>query len=136
MKWYLKVVRDNYANFKGRARRKEYWMFTLFNIIFLYALVLISAALVSATDTIEFLFLYFIYFLAIFIPSLAVGIRRLHDVGKSGWFYLIGLIPFIGGIWLFVLFITEGDKGPNQYGVDPKAPNTSEIENIGKPLIE
>ena len=62
----------------------------------------------------------------------AVAVRRLHDVGKSGWFYLISLIPLIGGIWLFVLFVTEGDKGANQYGPDPKAPNAEEINEIGQ----
>ena len=78
------------------------------------------------------MFLYLIYVLAVFIPSLAVAVRRLHDVGKSGWFYLISLIPLIGGIWLLILFVTEGDKGPNQYGPDPKAPNSEEINEIGQ----
>lgn len=136
MKWYLKVIRDNYANFKGRARRKEYWMFTLFNIIFLYALMFISMGIAAATDTTGVAFIYIIYLLAVLVPTLAVIVRRLHDVGKSGWFYFIGLIPIIGSIWLLVLFVTEGDKGPNQYGPDPKAPNTEEIDDIGKPVIE
>ncbi|WNH07817.1 DUF805 domain-containing protein [Thalassobellus suaedae] len=136
MKWYLKVVRDNYANFNGRARRQEYWMFVLFNAIFIIAIATISGGIASATDTPALFGLYAIYTLGVFIPSLAVGVRRLHDVGKSGWFYLIGLIPFIGGIWLFVLFVTEGDKGPNQYGPDPKIENSLEIDEIGKPQVE
>lgn len=136
MKWYLKVVRDNYANFTGRARREEYWMFILFNFIFVIAIMAISGGIVAVTDIPAFMGLYAIYALAVLIPSLAVAVRRLHDVGKSGWFYLIALIPFIGPIWLFVLFVTEGDKGTNQYGPDPKAENVEEIDEIGNPQIE
>lgn len=132
MEWYLKVVRDNYANFEGRARRQEYWMFALFNLIFLIAIALLSGVLASLFKAPFFMSLYFIYILGVIIPSLAVAVRRLHDVGKSGWFYFIGLIPLIGGIWLFVLFVTEGDKGANQYGPDPKAPNAEEINEIGQ----
>jgi uncharacterized membrane protein YhaH (DUF805 family) len=136
MKWYLKVVRDNYANFTGRARREEYWMFALFNFIFIIAIIAVSAGLSGATETPAFMALYFIYLLGIMIPSLAVAVRRLHDVGKSGWFYFIALIPFIGAIWLLVLFVTEGDKGANQYGPDPKAENIEEINQIGKPQLD
>ena len=136
MKWYLKVVKDNYANFSGRARRKEYWMFTLFNIIFLYGLILISGALTYATETPVFMFLYVIYALAVLIPSFGVVVRRLHDTGKSGWYYFVSLIPLVGFIWLLVLLVTEGDKGPNQYGPDPKAIDNEEIEEIGQPQIE
>lgn len=132
MEWYLKVVRDNYANFEGRARRQEYWMFVLFNLIFIIAIALLSGVLASLFNAPFFMFLYIIYVLGVIIPSLAVAVRRLHDVGKSGWFYFISLIPLIGGIWLFILFVTEGDKGPNQYGPDPKAPNAEEINEIGQ----
>jgi len=75
--------------------------------------------------------LYILYVLAVVIPSLAVAVRRLHDTGKSGWFYLVALIPLIGGIWLIVLFATEGDVGPNAYGPDPKRPNSDDINRIG-----
>ncbi len=78
-------------------------------------------------------FIYIIYAAGVFLPSLAVAIRRLHDQGKSGWFYLVGLIPFIGGIWLIILLATEGDRGPNEYGADPKGNNDSEINEIGTP---
>ena len=124
MEWYLKVVRDNYANFEGRARRKEYWMFVLFNmlIIFaLYTLVFIGIAMESDTITIIGSGVLLVYALAVLIPSIAVVVRRLHDQDKSGWFYLVGLIPLIGGIWILILMVTEGTSGPNQYGEDPKA---------------
>lgn len=131
MKWYLKVVRDNYANFEGRARREEYWMFVLFNFLIVIGIAIISGVLVGLTDVAAFMGLYFIYILGVMIPSVAVAVRRLHDTNKSGWFYLVGFIPIIGGIWLLILFITEGDVGPNIYGPDPKKPNYEEINEIG-----
>lgn len=127
MEWYLKVVKDNYANFTGRARRQEYWMFVLFNLIFVIGVAVVSGILTALTDVAAFASLYVIYVLGIIIPSLAVAVRRLHDVGKSGWFYFISLIPLIGGIWLIILFATEGDKGPNSYGPDPKQENQQAI---------
>ena len=127
MNWYLEVLKK-YAVFSGRARRKEYWMFVLFNIL---ALVVATALdnLLGTTFKIEtpygeqampYGYVYLLYSLAVFIPGLAVGVRRLHDVGKSGWFFFIALIPVIGGIWLLVLFASEGNLGPNKYGEDPK----------------
>ena len=123
MKWYLKVVRDNYANFEGRARREEYWMFVLFNTIFfiLFFIPFIAGA-VMESEALMMIggLLLFLYIAALFIPSIAVAVRRLHDQGKSGTWYFIGFVPFIGGIWLLVLMVTEGTHGPNQYGPDPK----------------
>jgi len=125
MEWYLKVMRDNYANFTGRARRKEYWMFALFQAIVMIVLMILDNVLGLGFDIggipLGYGVLYTIGALAHFIPGLAVVVRRLHDVGKSGWFYLIALIPLIGIIWLLVLMCTDGDKGDNAYGPDPKA---------------
>lgn len=115
MEWYLRVVKDNYANFNGRARRKEYWMFFLFNMLFAIVTVIIDFILGT------FLLIYAIYVLALIIPSIAVTIRRLHDIGKSGWWYFILLVPFIGAIWLLVLLCTDGNPGDNSYGPSPKA---------------
>lgn len=119
MGWYLRVIK-NYAVFTGRARRMEYWMFVFFNLIFVN---IIAAALDSAFFGTNFLSLgplAIIYSLFVIIPGLAVVIRRLHDIGKSGWYILILLIPIIGQIWFFVLLVTEGERGQNRYGVDPK----------------
>ena len=114
MEWFLKVVRDNYANFDGRARRKEYWMFALFNFI-------ISCILgILAYIANVFYYLSIIVSLALIIPSIAVAVRRLHDINKSGWMILLCLIPFVN-FYLIYLFFLEGDKGPNEYGQDPKA---------------
>lgn len=119
MNWYLAVLK-NYAGFSGRARRKEYWMFALFNIIFVAVAVILDNLVGTAIDGIGYGLFYFLYLLAVLIPSLAVAVRRLHDVGKSGWMILIGLIPIIGAIWLLVLYVSDSQPGENQYGPNPK----------------
>ncbi len=129
MNWYLKVLKQ-YADFNGRARRKEYWMFVLFNIIFAICAILIDNIIGTAIDGIGYGIVYLLYTLAVFIPGLAVTVRRLHDIGKSGWMILVAFIPFIGGIWLLVLTATEGNLGSNQYGPDPKK-EQDEINQIG-----
>lgn len=130
MNWYIKVLKQ-YADFNGRARRQEYWMFFLFNIIAAFALVMVGGAIGGALDAPAIAMIpYMIYILGVFIPGLAVSVRRLHDQNKSGWYYLVAFIPLIGGIWLLVLLATEGDSGPNQYGADPKSPAT-ELNDIG-----
>lgn len=111
MDWYLKVLRK-YAVFEGRARRKEYWMFVLLNILIGFALGLIEG-IVGFNSGSEESLLANIYSLAVLIPSIAVGVRRVHDVGKSWWFLLI---PIYG----FVLLVTAGDEGENLFGADPK----------------
>jgi uncharacterized membrane protein YhaH (DUF805 family) len=133
--WYKKVVFENYANFKGRARRSEYWYYALTNFL-IQMVFLCLFFLLSASDNVGIGLLFYglmmIYSLAVLIPSLAVAVRRLHDVGKSGWFYFIVLIPIIGVIWLLVLFFTEGDQGVNAYGPDPKADGSESISQIGE----
>lgn len=119
MEWYLKVLK-NYANFEGRARRKEYWMFFLFNTIFAVGATIIDNILGLAIANVGYGPIYIIYGLALLIPGLAVLVRRLHDIGKSGWMIFVALIPLIGGIWLIVLLATEGTTGRNDYGPDPK----------------
>lgn len=105
----------NYAKFSGRATRYEYWMTYLFYVIFYFVVSIVGGILsgITNSETIAFV-LIGIYGLALFIPMLAVQIRRLHDIGKSGWWYFISFIPCIGGIWLLVLNCTSSD-GPNQY---------------------
>ncbi len=117
MNWYLKVLKQ-YADFSGRARRKEYWMFVLFNIIFAIAAMILDTVL--GIGFAGFGPIYGLYLLAMLIPSIAVGVRRLHDIGKSGWMMLVIFIPFVGGIWLLILFILEGQAGTNEYGPNPK----------------
>jgi uncharacterized membrane protein YhaH (DUF805 family) len=128
LEWYLKVVKENYANFEGRARRSEYWYFALVNII-------ISVILGVIDSVIGISVLGGIYSLAVLVPSIAVGVRRMHDIGKSGWYLLVALIPIAGIIWLLVLLCKEGDTGPNEYGADPKNPTFGEFDEIGRPDV-
>ena len=130
MEWYLKVMKQ-YADFNGRARRKEYWMFLLFNIIFALVAMLVDNLLgMRINEQIPYGYLYLLYILATIIPGIAVGVRRLHDVSKSGWWYLIAFIPF-GGLYLLYLFVQDGTPGSNEYGVNPKE-TYNEINEIGQ----
>lgn len=113
MEWYLKCLKQ-YADFKGRARRKEYWMFFLFNFLFSVIFAVLDGIL-QTKGILEGL-----YSLAVLIPGLAVTVRRLHDIGKSGWMILIVLIPIVGMIWLLVLTVTDSALGENEYGPNPK----------------
>jgi uncharacterized membrane protein YhaH (DUF805 family) len=119
MNWYLAVLKK-YAEFSGRARRKEYWMFALFNVIFSIVLSLLDQLLGTVSKDIGLGVFSGLYALAVLLPGLALSVRRLHDVGKSGWWLFIALIPLIGGIWLFVLTVTDSQHSTNQYGANPK----------------
>ena len=114
MNWYLKVVKEHYADFSGRARRTEYWMFVLFNIIIGIALKVIGSLLGIS-------WISWTYSLAVLIPGLAVAVRRLHDTGRSGWWLLICLIPIIGSIWCLVLMCLDSQPESNKWGINPKA---------------
>jgi len=119
MNWYLGVLKK-YREFKGRARRKEYWMFVLFNTIFSGVAAILDNVLGTAIQGIHYGLFYIIYVLAVIIPGLAVLVRRLHDIGKRGWWFFIILIPLIGAIWLLVLLCKDGNPGDNVYGPNPK----------------
>ena len=129
MNWYLDVLKK-YAVFTGRARRKEYWMFTLFQIIFLVVAMILDNIIGTAIDGVGYGLFYIVYALATLIPSLAAGVRRLHDTGRSGWMLLIGLIPIVGSIWLLVLMVLEGNPGENEYGADPKGQASASNETL------
>ncbi|MFB7466471.1 DUF805 domain-containing protein [Streptomyces sp. NPDC056224] len=114
MHHYTDVLKK-YAVFSGRARRQEFWMFVLCNLV--VAAVLVTLDVVLGANGI----LVGAYTLAIFLPCLGLTVRRLHDTGRSGWWYLLILIPLLGWIWLLVLMATEGQAAPNEYGPSPKA---------------
>jgi uncharacterized membrane protein YhaH (DUF805 family) len=120
MNCYLEVLKK-YAVFSGRARRKEYWMFFLFNLIIYVVLALIDGLMGTFSPQAGLGVLSGLYSLAVLIPSLAVTVRRLHDTGRSGWWILIALVPFIGGIVLLVFMVLDSQPGENQYGPNPKA---------------
>ncbi len=128
MQWYIDVLKK-YAVFDGRARRKEYWMFVLFNVIISIILGILDR--IIGTDFgggSSSGWLSTIYSLAVLLPSIGVAIRRMHDTNRSGWWILINLIPCVGFIWFIVLAAQEGTAGDNQYGPDPKA-----AERFGQP---
>lgn len=126
MNYYLKAL-QNYVNFDGRARRAEYWYFVLFNLIFAVVATILDRALGFTIIADRYGPIYALYALFVFLPGLAVSIRRLHDSGKSGWMFLVVLIPLAGPIWLLVLMATEGTKGDNEYGPDPKGQSSSDL---------
>ncbi|NMH89103.1 DUF805 domain-containing protein [Flavivirga algicola] len=119
MNWYLKVLKQ-YADFSGRARRKEYWMFFLISIIISYGIIFISIGLEMPSLAMAST----IYSFAVLIPSLAVGVRRMHDVGKSGWYLLIP-------IYSLILACTDSEAGSNKWGPNPKS-DAEEIDLIGQ----
>lgn len=106
MNWYLEVLKK-FTDFNGRARRKEYWYFVLVNCII--------ATILYFTGKM----FYNIYVFAVFVPSIAVGIRRLHDIDKSGWYVLLSFVPIVN-IWFLILMCTDGTYGSNKYGDSPK----------------
>ncbi|MCS0638277.1 DUF805 domain-containing protein [Streptomyces sp. LP05-1] len=115
MHWYVDVLKK-YAVFSGRARRKEYWMFVLFNVIVSIVLSIIDN--VAGTSPV----ISSIYSIAVLLPALGVTIRRLHDTDRSGWWVLIALIPLVGSIILLVFLASEGKPGVNAHGPNPKQP--------------
>ena len=107
MSWYLDVITKNYINFNGRARRTEFWMFTLVHII----IILLSLFLGPVP--------FILYMLLTIMPAVAVGIRRLHDTGRSGWWILAANVPILFVIYYYYM-VLEGDQGANIYGDSPK----------------
>ncbi|MEA9556024.1 DUF805 domain-containing protein [Xanthomonas nasturtii] len=127
MEWMLLPLK-RYADFEGRSRRKEYWMFMLLQVIVLVVLGImfgIAAAVMGGENGPGPLAwvvgaIIAIFVLALIVPSIAVTVRRLHDQDKSGWFYLISLVPYVGGFIVLVFMCLDGTPGPNQYGESPK----------------
>ncbi len=118
MHWYIDVLRK-YTVFEGRARRKEYWIFALISALILIFLSLIDEMTGWKVWDDEGV-LSLVYSIAVFVPTLAVVVRRLHDTDRSGWWVLIALIPLVGAIVLLVFLILKGNEGDNRFGPDPK----------------
>lgn len=126
MNWFIECITKNYANFSGRARRKEYWMYGLFYVLFMLILVITSAVIcaIMEMNSLEIdrvvIFIVICAYLALLIPTLAVLVRRLHDINKSGWWCLISFVPYVGIIILFIFALLDSTPGRNQYGENPK----------------
>ena len=114
MNWYMEAFRK-YAQFGGRARRMEFWMFTLINVLVIFGLVFFADKALWAN------ILLAAYAVAMFIPCIALTVRRLHDTGRSGWWIFISAVPLIGSIAMIIFEVLPGDVGDNGYGPDPKA---------------
>lgn len=119
MNWYLEVWKK-YAEFSGRARRKEYWYFALFNFIISVLLAFIDGMTGTFSAEVGLGLLGGLYLLAVLIPGIAVSVRRLHDTERSGWWFLIAFIPIIGPLVLLVFFVIDSTPGQNEYGPNPK----------------
>lgn len=130
--YFKECVTTKFATFSGRARRREFWLFTLFTWIVSFVLQIIS---VAASDSVALNVLVtvasLLFSLFIIIPGLALDVRRLHDTGRSGWWLLICLLPIIGAIVLLVFFCKAGTVGENEYGPDPKATGDGEVKING-----
>jgi uncharacterized membrane protein YhaH (DUF805 family) len=127
MAWYL-LAWQRATDFSGRSRRKEYWYFQLFNAIVMIFLGLFAVAFSDQGKPAMIPFgLLFTYGLVLFVPSLAVTVRRLHDIGRSGWWYLIAFVPLIGGLILFVFTLLDSDPDRNEYGPNPKVPGHATV---------
>lgn len=146
MRWYFAVLKK-YAVFSGRARRKEYWLYMLFNWIVGFILgalygVFLGFGLKPGSGTNRsghfvlvmlgyyFFVLAYLYILATVVPSIAVSVRRLHDINLSGWWMLLSLIPLLGGLALLVLFVRDGTPGENRFGPSPKGVTVTVPEAI------
>lgn len=114
MNWYLDALKKKYADFTGRARRTEYWMFVLFSLIVAVGIGIVDGLITGGI-------LGIVYALAILIPSIAIAVRRLHDTNRSGWWVLVSLVPFIGFLILIYFLVLDSQPGDNQYGPNPKA---------------
>jgi len=121
MSWYL-LAWQRATDFSGRSRRKEYWYFNLINVVvFLFFFLFAVPFGEQEKPSMIPLSLMFLYAVVVFVPSLSVTIRRLHDIGKSGWWYFIAFVPLIGGIILFVFTLFDSEPSANEWGLDPKA---------------
>ena len=127
MEW-MTLPLKRYAEFTGRSRRKEYWMFLLGVFIAVIVLSIIEG-IVGLSGMVGGVYgpLTTLFFLGILVPSIAVQVRRFHDQDKSGWFVLLGLIPFLGGLAVLVFMCLEGTRGPNRFGPDPKGGANPEV---------
>jgi len=117
MQYFVDVIKTKYVLFDGRARRKEFWMFVLFEVIISFVLGILSSIPFLG---VLFWIVLIIFSLGVIVPGIALGIRRLRDTNRSGFFILLGLIPLVGAIILIVFAAQEGTAGDNQYGPDPK----------------
>ena len=119
---FFNILKNHYFDLEGRARRKEFWMYLLWYWLAYIVFYILAFALTAVTEKpIMLMIVLGIFLLGTLLPNFSLIVRRLHDIGKSGWYCLFVLIPIVGAILLLVWYCTEGTIGPNEYGPDPKA---------------
>jgi len=125
-KYFIDIIKNKYAQFSGRASRSEFWYFALFYVILAFIVVLIDTLVINpmlgetASESAQGGILQLVVALALLIPSISIAIRRLHDIGKSGWWLLIPLVPVIGTLVLLYFYIVDSESGSNRFGTNPK----------------
>jgi len=123
MSYYFKAIRHHYADFEGRTRRRNYWQFTLVNILLTLltqGTLALGEADVGGAALYVVMILLGLWILATLIPTLALMVRRLHDIGRSGWWVLVSFVPFVGGLAFLICSFVDSEEGPNEWGEDPK----------------
>ena len=120
MNWFIDALKNAF-NFSGRARRKAYWMFALFYVIFAFVAGVLDGILGTVNPETGMGVIGGLYIFLMLLPLIALSIRRLHDTDRSGWWFLINFVPLIGGLIFFVFTVLEGTRGDNRFGPDPKA---------------
>ena len=119
MNYFLDVLKNKYAKFDGRARREEFWMFILFNVIIAIGLFVVDFV-IGLVLRHNFHILGTLFFFAMLVPRIALAVRRLHDTNRSGWFVLLSVVCCIGWVMLLIFYIQDSTPGENQYGPNPK----------------
>jgi uncharacterized membrane protein YhaH (DUF805 family) len=119
MRWYVKVLKD-YAEFNGRARRREYWSFYLVNLLIALVLAIVDLGTGFFYEPTGQGLFSTLYFLGVVMPATAVSVRRLHDTGRTGWWLLLFIIPLLGALAIVVFMLLNSDPGDNVYGPNPK----------------
>lgn len=123
MNYFINTLKNHYADFAGRASRSEYWFFALFQFITMVVLLILATLAGDSAVGKLFMVLYALAALAFFLPALSLAVRRLHDTDRSGWWFFIGFVPFVGTLILLVFMLLPSFPGQNRFGDVPKPLN-------------
>jgi uncharacterized membrane protein YhaH (DUF805 family) len=135
MNWLLNPITKHYADFKGRATRQEFWMFVLFHFLFLTSIVILLSILLASgfLNVWNVGFVFLLINIGLILPSISMTVRRLHDTGHSGWWVLLGFVPYLGGLVVAVLCALRGQPGTNSYGPSASGQAESTVPTMNVP---